>query len=157
MEWLREISLAPIVWAMIGLALAVAEGMTAQLVSIWFTLGAFAAALAALLGGSVTVQLICFLVVSVVTFLVMRPFCRKKLAVKKTATNADSVVGTMGVVLEDVDNMKETGLVRANGLDWTARSVDGSILPRNSQVRVQSIQGVKLMVEAVPHTTTVSS
>mgnify|MGYP004423473915 FL=1 len=51
-----------IVWAAAIIGFAILEGITFQLVSIWFVFGSLAAFIASLLGASVTVQVIVWLV-----------------------------------------------------------------------------------------------
>lgn len=58
---------APIVWLLLAIAFAVSEGLTVQLVSIWFAVGAaITAAEAALFDVSWVVQLWTFVIVSAV-------------------------------------------------------------------------------------------
>ena len=40
-----------------------------------------------------------------------------------------------------------TGEVTLNGMDWTARSEDGSVIEEGKRVTVVSVQGVKLIVK----------
>ena len=50
------------------------------------------------------------------------------------------------VVVEEIDNIKSTGEVKIDGKIWTARSSDNEIIPPNSIVVVEKIEGVKLIV-----------
>ena len=124
----------PIIWLAVALVMLIAEAATVQMVSIWFCLGAVAAAIAAILGGNVPVQVVVFVVVSGLTLAFTRKFVKKVLRVKKTPTNADSVIGAIGQV---------------EGMDWSARTTDGSKLPEGVKVKVKAIAGVKLMVSPI--------
>ena len=44
----------------------------------------------------------------------------------------------------------ETGAVRLSGVEWTARSADGSPVAVGTVVRIDAIEGVKLIVTPVP-------
>lgn len=135
-------------WLVVSVVLFVIEGMAVQLICVWFAVGALLAMLAAALGASVPVQLLVFLLSSVAVLLLGRPLLKKKLKFKQTATNADLVIGKIGVVLEEVNNDLQTGRVTANGLDWTARStIDSVIIPAGAKIRAVYIDGVKLIVE----------
>ena len=57
------------IWILAAVVFGVLEGITAQLVSIWFVLGAVAAAVAAACGGAVWLQGVLFVAVSVVALL----------------------------------------------------------------------------------------
>ncbi|MEG0752725.1 MAG: NfeD family protein, partial [Angelakisella sp.] len=117
---------APLFWLVVTVILIVVEMSTAQLICIWFALGAFVSIFAAMLGASGTVQFVVFAVVSAVSLVLTRKFVVSALYVKKTATNADSVIGLAGSVIEEIDNQAQTGRIRLGGLDWAARTVDGT-------------------------------
>ena len=71
------------------------------------------------------------------------------LRVKKTPTNADSVIGAIGQVVEPIDDEAGTGRIKVEGMDWSARTTDGSNLPEGIKVKVKAIAGVKLMVSPI--------
>ena len=49
-------------------------------------------------------------------------------------------------MLEEIDNLAQTGRARVNGTDWTARSRTGQPIPVGAAVVVEAIEGVKLIV-----------
>ena len=151
--------IAAIVWLVIGLVFFVVESATYQLVCIWFVAGSLGALLAALFGAGFTVQMWIFLISSVLFLIFARPVLKKRIKVRQLPTNADRVIGMAGTVLETVDNLAETGRVHANGLSWSARARDDAMrIPAGSNVRVLSIDGVKLIVEPLmePRNTPIS-
>ena len=117
-------SMMPVFWLVLGIAMAVTEGITVQLNAIWFALGAVVAAVSAALGASVRTQWILFAGVSLAALLATRPFVRK------------------------VVNLPGMGRVSVLGMDWSARTQDGEILEEGERVRVLAIEGVKLIVAA---------
>ena len=135
-----------IFWAVAIVIFAVAEAVTAQLVSIWFVLGAIAALIAALFGASAVIQAIVFIAVTILALVITRPLVKKYIRPKKEYTNADKVIGQIGIVCEDIDNINATGQVKIDGKIWTARSADGSLIPNGSNVVIDRIEGVKLIV-----------
>jgi membrane protein implicated in regulation of membrane protease activity len=138
------------VWLAVAVVLAVWEAMTTNLVSMWFVGGAVAAFLTVLLGGGLLVQLIVFTVVSAALLAAMRPLVKKRLLVKDPIrTNVNRLLGTSGIVTEPIDNLRATGAVRLGGVEWTARSADGGPIPKDAQVKVLRIEGVKAIVETV--------
>ena len=44
----------------------------------------------------------------------------------------------------------DTGRVRVDGLDWQARTVDGTPLPKDACCEVKNVDGAVLIVSAVP-------
>lgn len=136
-----------IFWAAAILIFGIAEAITVQLVSIWFLVGAIAALIAALCGASPVIQIIIFIAVSVLALVITRPFVKKFVSSKKQKTNYDRVIGQIGIVTEDIDNINAAGQVKADGKIWTARSIDSSIIPAGSEVVIDRIDGVKLIVK----------
>ena len=135
-----------ICWLIALVALAVLEGVTVTLVSLWFALGALAALITSFFVDNIWVQFAGFLVVSLATLLVIRPLTRRYVTPSQVATNADRAVGAEGIVIQAIDNRKAQGQVTVSGAVWTARSESEEVIPQGAQVRVLRIEGVKLIV-----------
>lgn len=137
------------IWVWLGAVclFAVTEAATVNLVALWFVGGALCALLCAILGAPLWLQAVLFLLVSAALLGCLRPFVRKYVNPKKTATNADRNIGKTVMVTERIDNLRGTGAVRSCGAEWTARSIDGSIIEKDALVTVDKIEGVKLYVE----------
>ncbi|MBR7060796.1 MAG: NfeD family protein [Eubacterium sp.] len=136
-----------IVWAIAIVVFGVLEGMTAQLVSIWFVLGSIAALIASICSASLGVQVIIFVAVTIITLVATRPIVKKKINFKAQKTNADRCIGEDAVVCEEINNLEAKGQVKVDGKIWSARSSDGSIIPMDTIVTVEKIDGVKLIVK----------
>lgn len=141
--------MAAVIWLILAVVLFVIESATYQLVCIWFSFAALLSMIAALCGASYYVQLIVFLVASILFLFLGRSLFKEKLLnFKRSPTNIDSVVGQIGVVVQQIDNVGQTGRVTVRGMDWTARCAQSPLLvPEGSRVRVLRIDGVKLIVE----------
>ena len=138
-----------IFWLVALAALLVLEGLTAALTTIWFAGGALIAAILAFAGAGLIPQFVVFLVVSIVLLVFTRPLAQKALAVDKTNTNVDSLIGQKAVVTETIDNLSQTGKVLINDIDWTARTEDGMpAIEKKTVVTIVKVQGVKLIVRA---------
>lgn len=135
-----------ICWLIALVALAVLEGVTVTLVSLWFALGALTALITSFFVDNIWVQFAVFLVVSLATLLVIRPLTRRYVTPSQVATNADRAVGAEGIVIQAIDNRKAQGQVTVSGAVWTARSESEEVIPQGAQVRVLRIEGVKLIV-----------
>ena len=127
----------------------VVEAVTVGLASIWFVVGSVAGLIAAICGGPVWLQIALFFVVSIVCLAATRPLVKKLLHKDVTATNADRVLGQTARVTESIDNAVPTGAVYVGGMTWTARSESGQPIPRNAQVKIVRMEGVRLFVEPV--------
>jgi len=108
--------------------------------------GSIGAILANVCGASVTVQVIVFVAVSVLTLVIARPYLRRFTRTKVQPTNLDMCVGQPALVTETIDNLAETGQAKIRGNLWTARSADGSVIEQGKTVTVVRIEGVKLIV-----------
>ena len=137
---------AAIIWLGLTVLFLIAEASTVTVISLWFAAGSLVAMAMALLGGAVWLQVLTFLVVSAVALTALRPLVRKYLTPKLTATNIDSVIGSIGIVTATIDNIGATGQVKLNGMEWTARSTSGEPIAAGSKVRVDRIEGVKVFV-----------
>ena len=140
---------AAIIWLLLVVAFLIAEAATVTVISLWFAAGALAAMATALLSGSVWLQAGVFLVVSAIALTALRPLVRKYLTPKLTATNVDSVIGSVGIVTTAINNVAAAGQVKLNGMEWTARSSSGEVIPAGTQVTVERIEGVKVFVSPV--------
>ncbi len=136
-----------ILWLIVIVACIVVEIMTLGLTSIWFAGGALAAFIAALLSAPIWLQIILFVVIAAVMLLFTRPFAVKFINKDAAKTNYESMVGRVGEVVEQIDNLRATGCVRVAGQEWTARAAaEMEVIPVGSKVVVQKIEGVKLIV-----------
>lgn len=136
-----------IIWLVILAVLLVAEIATLGLTTIWFAGGALAAFLVSLAHGPLWLQIVLFFIVSVVLLVFTRPIAMKYMNQKVEKTNVDSIPGEKAVVISAIDNLKSEGQVMVNGMEWTARSKNGSIIGEGKVVKVVEVQGVKLIVE----------
>jgi len=137
-------------WLILFVILIVAEIATLGLTTIWFAGGCLAAFLVSLLDASLPIQIIVFLVVSVVLFIWTRPLLMKYFNKDREKTNVDSVIGKSAIVLNAIDNVHSAGTVELDGMEWTARaSKDDDVYQVGEVVRVLEVQGVKLIVEKV--------
>lgn len=133
-------------WLIIVIVMAVIEIITLGLTTIWFAGGALGAFIASLLGADLAVQIILFIVVSVALMALTRPLAVNYLKRDRVKTNAESLIGKLGVVKEKVDNLNAQGIVSVEGQEWTARAIDDEMIPLYAVVEVVEIRGVKLMV-----------
>ena len=137
---------AAIVWLVLTVVFLIAEAATVTVISLWFAAGSLTAMAMALLGGSLWLQVLVFLVVSAVALTALRPLTRKYLTPAITATNNDSVIGSVGIVTGDIDNISAAGQIKLNGMEWSARSSSGEAIKTGTKVRVDKIEGVKVFV-----------
>ena len=141
---------AAIIWLALMVLFLIVEAVCAlHLVSIWFAAGALVAAVAAMLNAAVWLQALLFLAVSCVILALMWPFVKKFLNPGLQKTNIDTVIGSEGLVTAEIDNLTARGQVKLGGMEWTARSTSGAPIPAGTRIRVDRIEGVKVLVTPV--------
>lgn len=121
-----------------------------HLVSIWFAVGSLVAAVAAMLGAEIWLQITLFVIVAAGLLACLWPLTKKFLNPKVIATNVDSVIGSRGLVTDAIDNLSASGQVKLGAMVWTARSSSGEPIPVGAKVQVDRIEGVKVFVSPCP-------
>lgn len=136
-------------WLILFIVLIVIELLTMGLTTIWFAGGALAAVLMSVLGLTLPIQVVVFIVVSVILLVMTRPLAMKYFNQNRQKTNAESLIGQQALVLEDVDTLHASGQVEVNGQIWSAKTADtAGFIAKDTVVTIQGIQGVKLIVKA---------
>jgi membrane protein implicated in regulation of membrane protease activity len=138
-----------IVWLIILALCLLVEIATLGLVTIWFAGGALVTFFVAMVTDSLLIQVVVFLVVSLLLLFFTRPFAKKFYNSKRSKTNVDSIIGEQCKVTETIDNFNGTGTVLLNGLEWTARSKKEEVIEAGARVQVCAVDGVKVVVEKV--------
>ena len=139
--------MTPIMWLGILAVLLVIEGLTTALTTIWFAGGALAAAIAAGVGMGIVPQHLMFFSVSHVLLLFTRPAALKHMNKGTEKTNVEGLLGKSAVVIQQIDNLAQTGQVRINDIEWMARTSDDSVtIPVGTVVVIEAVHGVRLIV-----------
>lgn len=137
-----------ILWLVLLVILITIEFATMALTTVWFAGGALAAAVAAILGGPVWLQITLFVLVSLVLLFFTRPVAVKYFNKARVKTNVEGLIGRQAIVISEIDNLEGVGQVTVGGQEWSARNVrEGEKLPVGAVVYIREISGVKLMVE----------
>ena len=148
MTYFGPVNSLTVFWLVALIVLVVVEFMTTALTTIWFVGGALVALIAAALGASIPVQIVLFVIVSGVLLFTVRPYALKHFNPKRSATNVDAVIGKQGIVTARIDNIQQTGAVKVEGMEWSARSaIHQQIIEEGQTVNVEAVDGVKLIVK----------
>ena len=138
----------PIMWLILLACFLVVEAITVGLTTIWFAGGALVAAIASGLGAGILTQWVLFLVISLVLLIFTRPLAVRYMNKGVPKTNVNSLIGERAVVIQKINNLEQTGQVRINDIEWTARTADdGEEIPTGAVVEIEEIRGVKLIVK----------
>ena len=132
-------------WLVLFIFLVIVELSTVNLVSIWFAVGALVASVVSLFLDNWVIQVAVFVLVSLLILVILKPFM-KKFKGQKVATNLDRVIGQIGIVTEEIQKLVQ-GEVKVGGRYWTATA--NKKIKKDAKVKVESIDGVKLVVREV--------
>ena len=141
--------MAWIIWLAAFVVLVGIEAVTMALTTIWFAGGALIAFLLALIGFNYTVQMAAFFLVSCVLLFFTRPFALKYVNKKTVKTNVEGLIGKKARITADVDNDLAKGSAVVSGQEWTARSSDGRPIKEGTMVKIEAVDGVKLIVSRI--------
>lgn len=135
-----------LVWLLAAILFAVIEALTMGLATIWFAGGAIIAMLLAMLNLNIGIQVVGFLIVSIVLLVFTRKLFVGKLKTGEVKTNVDALIGKMALVTAEIKPMS-TGIIRIGGQEWTAISENNDqIIAAGETVVIIDIQGVKAVV-----------
>jgi membrane protein implicated in regulation of membrane protease activity len=134
-------------WAIAALLLAVGEIFTPGLFFLGpVALAAVVAAVAAVAGAAVWLQLLVFAGASLASLGFLRPLARAHIRMPPALrTGTDALTGAKATVLQRVD--KTGGRVRIGGEEWSARAyMPDQVLEPGTEVEVVEIKGATALV-----------
>ena len=125
------------------------EFVTMELVSVWFSFGAFVALILAACGVSEEVQWVVFGIVSILSILLLR-----KLSLKyfmkgndEKLVNTDMTIGKNFELLSDITR-NDPGTIKVNGVVWSCACEDDSQeVKAGVRVEVLKVKGNKFIVK----------
>ena len=138
-----------VLWIGLAVVLFIVELTTTDLVAVWFALASLVLAIVTAIFSKLSVvwQVVIFVALSALLVILTRRFVRKLLQRRKDQeTNLELVVNHTAMVVEDIDNDREAGANKINGLIWSARSADGEKIGKEALVTVCEIKGNKAIV-----------
>jgi membrane protein implicated in regulation of membrane protease activity len=135
------------IWMIIAAIFVIGELFHMGFYLLWFGVGAAIAGILALLGFGAVWQWGSFIVLSMILFAVTRRFAERFTKKQPPGIGADRFVHQRGVVIEEIDNMKNTGRVRIGKDEWRADSDTGEVIPVGKMVEVTRIDGTHVVVK----------
>ena len=112
-----------------------------------FALGAVVAAILAFAGVSIVVQWIVFVVVSLVSFLALRPLARRlDERTNTTGVGANRLIGERARVVDAIGPGHAPGMVRIGGEQWRAESADATEIANDTSVVITEVRGTRVVV-----------
>jgi len=116
---------------------------------LWFGIGAAVAGILAIFGLGGSWQWGAFAVVSGVLFVLSRRFAERFSKKQPPGIGADRFMDKKGVVLEEIDNIKNSGRIRMGKEEWRAESDTGEVIPVGKMVEVTRVVGTHVVVKTL--------
>lgn len=135
-----------ILWLSIAIFFIIMEGLTVELISIWFTGGSLVAMIIALLNIPIGWQIAAFCIVSVILIIFTRPIVARYLKRNESKTNIDCLIGEIATITKEIIP-DERGEAKVKGQYWLAVSHDNSQINVGEKVSILAIEGAKLIVK----------
>jgi membrane protein implicated in regulation of membrane protease activity len=131
----------------VALVLGIAETFSLAFLLVMFAGGAVVATIVTAAGASDAVQVLVFILASLVLLILVRPVAMRHRKHGALVTGPQALVGQRAVTLSEVDPYD--GRVRLNGAEWSARTTDESPIVIGTVVEVVQISGATAVVRAV--------
>jgi len=138
-----------LIWMVVAAVFVIGEIFTLGFFLLWFGIGAAVAGILAIFGLGGSWQWGAFAVVSGVLFVVSRRFAERFSKKQPPGIGADRFIDKKGVVLEEVDNIKNTGRIRMGKEEWRAESDTGEVIPVGKMVEVTRLVGTHVVVKTL--------
>jgi len=133
-------------WIVLAGLCFIGEMLTAGFFLLWFGVGASIAAVLNYLGFDPMVQILAFILISIILIAVSRPLAQRITKESPRKAVSDRLVGKQGMVIEDV--LPDTGgVVKVEGDVW--RAVSPKKIEKDSRISVKKVESVKLHVVPV--------
>ncbi len=135
-------------WLLLAGICVIIESFTLGFFVFWFAIGALFALIVSLFTTNIIIQSVVFVVTSTLLLLLTKPLIKSFVKMPKAkATNVYGLINKEGIVLENIDSLNSTGKVKVNGELWSA--ISDTNIPKDSKIKVLSIDGVKLKVQKI--------
>jgi membrane protein implicated in regulation of membrane protease activity len=138
-----------LMWVAVAVMFIIMEMFTAGFFVFWFGLGAGAAATTAMVSDNYALQLVVFLVVSAIGVMYSRKFAARVSSGPIIPSNVDALIGKTGIVVDDILPSTGKGKIRVETEIWRAVSREKTSIELNSEVRIDGVDGVRLIVSKV--------
>lgn len=134
-------------WTGFSVVMGIGEIFTAGFFLLPFAIGAAAAAVLAWLNVAILAQWLVFFGVSLFALVYLRRFISHQDDRDQPQVGANRWANTTGLVLEAIDPVNATGMVRIGGEQWRATS--DAPIPAGAQVVVREVRGARLVVAPI--------
>ena len=143
------------IWLIASGVFFIIEIFTVGFLIFWLGVGALFAMLISFLTNNIIIQTTVFVISSGLLIFATKPLVNKITKKEVIPTNVYSIVGKKGIVIEDIDWSTGTGQIKSEGEIWSAKTNEQINIPKGTEVEIESIDGVKVIVKPLNVTSNV--
>ncbi len=138
-----------IMWLIIASIALVVDLLTSSLLFVWFTVGGIVAILAALIGLSLSFQVILFLAVSLLLIFTVYPIIKDKMKKTKVLNSLDNeYIGKEFISEKEIEREIESH-VKIKGVYWTVKNIGNKNIEKDEKFKVESMEGNKILIKSI--------
>lgn len=139
-----------IFWLIAAGIFFIIEMATIGFLVFWLGIGSLLAMVTSFITDSILIQVIVFVITSTLLLIFTRPLVNKFIKVpKEVKTNAYSIIGKKGIVVRAINNTEGDGQIKVDGEVWSAKSNIDEIIPKDTEIEIVDIDGVKAVVQKI--------
>ena len=141
------------IWLIIAGICFIIEIFTVGFLVFWFGIGALISMVVSFFcPGDYVLQTSVFVITSTLLIFLTKPLVNKftkKDKDKELSTNANSIIGKKGIVIQDINPIHGIGQIKISSEVWSAKTSDDSIIKKGTEIEVTEISGVKAVVKEI--------
>lgn len=135
-----------LLWLIVAGIFFIGEIITVGFLVFWLGIGALLALIVSLFTTNVLIQTATFVISSIMLILATKPIVNKFFNKESIPTNIDTLKGKKAIVIEDINTTTGKGQVKIGGEVWSAICDENIVIPKDTEVTVVEIRGVKALV-----------
>ena len=134
-----------IFWIIIAAVAIIIDIATSNFLFVWFAVGAIVAMLGSFIGLTFGIQIIIFLVISLITVSLGYPWAKKKFknSTVRTPLMEEKYIGR---VMKAEENILDRAKVKVDGIYWTVVNT-GEEINSGDNFKIIGIDGIKLIIK----------
>lgn len=138
-----------LLWFAVVIIAVVVEVETLQLVSVWFAASGLISMILAAFDCKIEIQIIVFVILSVIFFILSRPIVKRINAIKSENSTVESLVGEEVVVIKEI-KVGEVGEIKAKYERYSAIApFETNNIPVDTKCVIKEVRGNKVVVEII--------
>ncbi len=135
-----------IFWLIAAGIFFIGEMLTTGFLIFWLGIGALLALVVSLFTSNLVIQTAAFVISSIILICATKSFADKFTKKDSVPTNVYTLNGKKGIVIEEINPTTGKGQIKVGGEVWSAFCEENTIIPKDSEVEIVRIQGVKAFV-----------